>query len=1666
MRRLRLFSLIVCAVVLLGLMQTAYASEGVTDFASFQSAIRNGTVTLEDDLALTADASVTFVQGTLDLNGHRLTVDGTSGPKDLDFLSVRGKFVLRDSAGGGSLVYNGGGSAVSVTRKGTADLQSGRIASGGTKAYLVKSNGLVYLRGCEIDGADTAGGIHGTNGHIYVWDGDIHDCAMKGKGAAIRTEEGCALAIRGGVFHDNEVFNRGNVWDIPKFGRGGAVSAAGLANITGGSFTSNRATYGGAVHFEGDALIERAVFDSNEADGVGGAVFCDLGSRVVLEAPDGEAGAVRITNNKSFDTQGYGGGGIYVEHSYLEHENAQLYLSYAVVTQNTVEDVDTPHPRIGGGVATCGVSNTTTHLENGCAFFDNHVENSEVPEAQDIWCQSDATFEGIVTAGVPVQYTGRKRLATTQTGEPFEDYLEKTEPVDALLGESVTGGWLLLTTNPDSITEADKKLITDSAGVIISGNSTQSKGGGVAGNGIIQFGGEMPVIELIREPRDAEGSSEAAIRLSTTASAAEDHTEKNIEWSENARIYDTVSYSNLREGQEYELHTTVYESKSRKSVVPDDDEIVTRFAPDSPEGEITVEIPCDTRRHSAKDITVVQELWAHGMPVAYHLDLTDADQTLHVLSQPVDITTNAKIMGERNGQNVEFIGNRSCDTLPVEETVSVNGLEKGLRYTLVCSLLDAVNGEAVFTREYDVTAEDSAAEISLDNLYLPLQELTGTKAVVGIELYRGKGTDGDLVASHMDTLDTDETVEILRGEAEMQTQASVTQGSGAKALSEWSVTDTVGIDDEGKWIEGGYLRTQIADADTGDILFETERQVNDFYGGFANLESTIADDTKGTVLDDSLTVLHEDADTLPAQSLGGRNLVIYEQLLYYGDEVQHTDPEDTKQQFVFDGPQMATRARSLGSSQCDAGTAVPIDDAITITNWYETDGVLPEGSVLRGFVVNKDTRQILKQNEKNVSGSQISEGRISLTNSFSANLTGLDNTDIVIMEQLWIGEDLAVSHEDLTDQEQTILVDPTPPSVRTTAAADAEDGTVTNARPHTITDTVHMEHLKTGREYTLKTTLADKETGREYESTEKTLTFTATDRTMDVETEIAYDGLVPAGGSVVVFERLYSNDELEAEHADIEDEAQTVPVRMVPVTTLAFGDDDAKELPIHNKTRITDRLTSEAGAFAPDRYYRVRSWLVDKESGQAVTVGGESFTSETTVYVPMNGTLEADAAFTVNSMEFAGREMVVFEEVYTEDGVLAAEHKDLNDADQTLRFVRSPVISTKADDGSGSKILGTGIVTVVDHVDYSSLTPGAEYRLEGSLVNRTDGSIVAGTALMFTPEEENGTVDMELRFTSENMGGTPLVVYEELYDADDNLVADHVDSSDRDQQMRVGAQLVSTAAGEDGTKFVPAQPNTTICDSASFSGLEPGVPHTVIAQLADAETGSVLSEQTVPMTPSAAEGTFETTFTLDTSDYDQKRLVVLYEMYQNSELVIQHNALDNIDQSVLCGGGIMTDARAEDGSRTIFRNIGPGQSVHFTDTVYWSGMNTAQQPSVFMKVRLYDKKTGEVLHNYTVENGTDSLRPGDDNPDDGVMFSFNCPRSGSKTVEISLPYEALTASADIVVGIDLVTLDWDKEQAHFNGFADLHHNDLNDTAETIHIEVPQIVTSASEVTAA
>ena len=741
----------------------------------------------------------------------------------------------------------------------------------------------------------------------------------------------------------------------------------------------------------------------------------------------------------------------------------------------------------------------------------------------------------------------------------------------------------------------------------------------------------------------------------------------------------------------------------------------------------------------------------------------------------------------------------------------------------------------------------------------------------------------------------------------------------------------------------------LMDKDTGEAVM-----VN---GNPVTASQTFTSDGTKKVLD-----MHFNFDS---SALGGKTVVVCEKLTY-GDYVAATEEDmENKDQTIY-FPEIHTTAtdRETADHLTLADSRAVITDTVTYTNLLKG-----ETYTLSGVLMDKETgKELLVDGEPVTQEMAFTAGRASGTKKlkFEFDTTGLAGKSFVVYETLTLEDVEVAEHKDINDEGQTIHI----PAAQTTATDDSSKINVSEAKKEvSVTDTVAYRNLVPGKEYTVRGTAVDKETGEPLTNADgnelvSTAKFTAASADGSVDVKFTFDGTAMAGRSVVFFENVYYTDKLIAVHADIDDEAQTVHIPLI-FTSVKDKDTDSHMSLAGSDVTLTDTVAYRN--LVPGKTYTISGTLMDQRTGKAVTVNGNSVTSSAD-FTPDTADGETTVDFHFNTKGLDDTTVVVFEKMFYGKAEIAA-HEDINDKGQTIYI---PSVKTTAIDAkTATKLtLAEKDIHITDTVAYRNLVPGEKYTVTGTAIDKTTGEPLKDDAgkdvtakASFKAEKANGTVDVEFVFDGSTLAGKTVVMYENIY-YNNKLVGVHADISDEAQIIYVPSVKTAATDTKTETKLTYAEKDIKITDTVEYTNLIPGKTYKVTGTAVDKKTGKVIKDadgkavtSEAEITPETADGKVDVDFIFDGSNLAGKTIVMFEEIRYENRLVGVHADINDEAQTIYVPA-IATEALDE---VTGIHLSNAGDDVKVKDTVTYKNLI----PGLTYRVAgtVMDKDTKKPLQN-------------------------------------------------------------------------------------------------------
>lgn len=226
-----------------------------------------------------------------------------------------------------------------------------------------------------------------------------------------------------------------------------------------------------------------------------------------------------------------------------------------------------------------------------------------------------------------------------------------------------------------------------------------------------------------------------------------------------------------------------------------------------------------------------------------------------------------------------------------------------------------------------------------------------------------------------------------------------------------------------------------------------------------------------------------------------------------------------------------------------------ITDKISYTNL--TAG---EEYTLVGEIMDKSTGEKL-----NIEGSsaektftpESSDGMVEML--YNIDSTDVAGREIVVFEDLFLDGKLIATHRDLNDENQTVSF----PAISTKAGNHNGEKTVAHGENITIIDRVSYFNLESGKEYSLRGSIINKNTGEMLDTSAHEKFIAEENGEVHVHFSASTHGL--SDQEIVIFEELTDENGVTLiEHSDINNKDQTLKVlkeeKSIPVKPVETGD--------------------------------------------------------------------------------------------------------------------------------------------------------------------------------------------------------------------------------------------------------------------------------------------------------------------------------------------------------------------------------------------------------------------------------------------------------------------------------------------------------------------------------
>ena len=959
------------------------------------------------------------------------------------------------------------------------------------------------------------------------------------------------------------------------------------------------------------------------------------------------------------------------------------------------------------------------------------------------------------------------------------------------------------------------------------------------------------------------------------------------------------------------------------------------------------------------------------IPVASHEDPEDEAQIIEYPS----ITTTA--VGNDTGLHMTY----ATATTSITDRVYYKGLEPGKQYEVTGTLMDKETGEEVKGADGKAvqTVEKKTANDEGDGYWDIVFTFDAVpyagKSIVTFERVTTDGTD---VAVHADINDDDQTVIIPR----ITTEAK----DGDTLCHVGKSSDPVFYDTMKYYnLIPGYTyvaQGSLVDKDSGkelDITSEPYEFTPEEPDGEIELMFNLGGhDLQGTTL-----VAMEECYLKAGQGADPFNPDSEEPTKPDEDTLiaDHKDPNDEDQSIYY--PDVTTDAKD-GLTADHVGTVTEkttVTDVVTMSNLVVGETYKVKGVLMKKGDEVVETAELLDINGEKITAesdefvAEAEEMQLELT--FEVDSSLLEAVTVVAYEKLYtinpnIDTEVEVAkHEDPNDEDQSVHY----PKIRTHAfdgytgdhsgslfgkainairglfGGDAEEDTLGE-----VMDVVTYENLIPGVEYTMKGTLMDKKTGEaiaDAEGNPVTAEEVFTPETADGEVILSFslDTSVLNDHTVVAFEKLFHKN-ADYQEGDTDEEGNPVD----PEVEVARHEDlNDEEQSVHEPDIFTTAADATTGSHSG---YASGKTVIDDEVVMHNLIKGYYYTLTGTLYDQSTGKpfLTKDGKQYITTVEFVADDE---DPSFTEDKSAKEESKDTaNEGNEDVEDAAGTEGAADTSDdaqNTDDQNVDDQNVDGQNADDTGFTTADGEQPAEGTTTE--DGVVEEIPAE--TIERIDGTVHVRFAVDGEQLAGTTVVTFEDLYH-NEVRIATHSDINDEAQSVHYPGIRTHAYDTANDAKETQANGKTTVKDLVTYKNLTPGKTYTITGQEVSKKTGKPINGATASQTftPQTADGSIILTFTFDSSALAGDTVVAFEKLFIHDEPkdgdkteVAHHEDINDADQSV---GVIDLRTHATDKKTGTHDGIARKKAV-VIDRVTYTGLTVGQKYTV--KGELMNKAT-------------------------------------------------------------------------------------------------------------
>lgn len=669
----------------------------------------------------------------------------------------------------------------------------------------------------------------------------------------------------------------------------------------------------------------------------------------------------------------------------------------------------------------------------------------------------------------------------------------------------------------------------------------------------------------------------------------------------------------------------------------------------------------------------------------------------------------------------------------IKDRIVYDGLTDGTTYDVETSVVEKATGNYLVTNMKSTFVANANKYVDI-TINLNTSAYAGKSLVVFETIY----LDGDKVDSHIDLNDANQTVTVsnatINDDAYIYRTVATNGASTSNTNNSWNNnwSSTVFYDKTIPAASNAVINDRVYYENLEDGQTYTVTAV--LYDAFSGVALTTGQNSSLQFAANSRLGYIDVKIPFDTTNYAGRSIVVFETITTYDRDLRRevevcyhrdlTDPDQTV--FVSNS---ATTAGSItktvatdastGSHTLTNSSAAQIRDAVSYNG-------LVSGNMYTIYtsVYNKTTGKYVVTNQKQTFTPTSTSGTVNVL--VDLNSTSYAGNSLVVFETIYLNGVAVCQHIDVNDTDQTVTVanattptvptvpsDPNKPTEIIGIASNKSTAIDSVNKTHTmsysknaeILNRVDYDGLENGALYTVTSTVVDKTSGSAVlNPVSKAFTADTTKNYVDVN--IPIDTTLYPGRSFVVYAVITRDGREVSSYKNLNDANATVTVATTD-TVLTADNRTSKSVPVSQNVTLVDLVRYEG--LTPGETYKITGHIVHKESangkdfsstsavfdgdeGSLVTNGAKVVATQVVEFTPTTANGTATVQFNVNTVGLSGQHLVALEIIADKDSnAIVCEHRDINDANQTVVVKTSSNVYTGGNDMTLFFIIGSAV---------------------------------------------------------------------------------------------------------------------------------------------------------------------------------------------------------------------------------------------------------------------------------------------------------------------------------------------------------------------------------------